>query len=929
MDPLSLTASIIAILQFTTKLGEGLRDAQDASKDCSHFTAEMSNLSNLLVTLLSRIDEESQDPWNVQVQELGGRDGVIYQYRVALEQLKDKITIGHGVRKITKTLLWKYVKNDAEYLLTRIERLKSHVRIALEMDHFKLSQANNNLLASIDDHNKVIHANVALLQRNQDHTKHLLIMDWLSSADFPAQQLDHIQRRQEETGFWFLNAPEFTDWIKGSQQTLFCPGIPGAGKTMMAAIAVDHLQKAVQTPDIGVAYLYCSYKRQEQQTTSSLLEAMLKQLVQDNPLIAKPVYDLYDTHEVRKTRPSVTAIVDTLKLVLASFTRTYVVIDALDECSDKDTDRSKLLEFCFNLQQQTSLHLMATSRHISNIVSKFAGVPKLEVRADPADVKRFVKGQIGRLPKCIQRDVGLQERIQDRFAEVSDGMFLLARLHIDSLLDKRTKAKVVQTLENLAKGTKALERAYDEAIIRIDSQLPEDSTLAKNTLSWIFYARRPFTVNELCHALAVEIEDEELNVDNIPDIDDIVSVCAGLVTIDEEGQILRLVHYTTQEYFETTLENWVPGAQYSIAATCITYLCFKTFQTGPAMSDTELETRAEEHPLLEYFAEYWASHIANVQEETAELAGSLLQQGNLVACIIQARSLTSLKKYSSLRQIPNSSQDFTGKMTGLHLTASLGLLHLSEELLLEGKGGVEMSRSQNGDGNTPLSLAAQSGHERVVEMLLKIDDIDLDHANDILETPLMLAAFKRHERVVKMLLDTGKVDVNARDKWGCTALWGAAQFGSKETVELLLARKADVNTKGFENSTALIQAACGEDTKIVELLLASKADVHATDIKNHTALIKAASWGRAEIVKLLLDTGKANVNAKNTYGYTALTEAVRARNGEIIRTLLAVDNIEVVRDRALEYVLDEAALSGHTDIVNMVNSHLEKHTPTV
>jgi hypothetical protein len=111
--------------------------------------------------------------------------------------------------------------------------------------------------------------------------------------------------------------------------------------------------------------------------------------------------------------------------------------------------------------------------------------------------------------------------------------------------------------------------------MRIDSQLPEDRTLAKNALSWISYARRPLTVTELCHALAVEIEDDELNVDNIPDIDDIVSVCAGLVTVDEKSQIIRLVHYTTQEYTETARESWIPQAQYIIAATCITYLCFK------------------------------------------------------------------------------------------------------------------------------------------------------------------------------------------------------------------------------------------------------------------------------------------------------------------------------------------------------------------
>lgn len=272
------------------------------------------------------------------------------------------------------------------------------------------------------DSSQVTQTGVLALQTYQDRSRHLATMEWLSSADFPAQQWDHMQRREEETGLWFLNAPQFKDWIDGSGSVLFCPGIPGAGKTMMAAIVVDHLQKTIQTPEIGVSYLYCSYKRQEQQSTSSLLAAILKQLVQDKFSIAEPVTKLYDKHEIGKTRPSADELFDVLKIVIKSYTKTYVVLDALDECSDQEFDRNQLLKLCFMLQQDTNLNLMATSRKISDIVDKFTGKPQLEVRADTADVKLYVKGQIARLPKCIQGDTDLQERIAEKIAEVVDGM---------------------------------------------------------------------------------------------------------------------------------------------------------------------------------------------------------------------------------------------------------------------------------------------------------------------------------------------------------------------------------------------------------------------------------------------------------------------------------------------------------------------------
>jgi hypothetical protein len=139
MDPLSITASIIAILQLTEKVGVCLRDAKDASKERSHFMTETSNLSRLLARLLSHVDNSSQDPWQTNLQELCEEDGLIYQYRIALEQLVDKISTGHGLRKLAKTLLWKYIKDDVELILSKVERLKSLVQIALQMDHMFVS----------------------------------------------------------------------------------------------------------------------------------------------------------------------------------------------------------------------------------------------------------------------------------------------------------------------------------------------------------------------------------------------------------------------------------------------------------------------------------------------------------------------------------------------------------------------------------------------------------------------------------------------------------------------------------------------------------------------------------------------------------------------------------------------------------------------
>jgi hypothetical protein len=253
--------------------------------------------------------------------------------------------------------------------------------------------------------------------------------------------------------------------------------------------------------------------------------------------------------------------------------------------------------------------------------------------------------------------------------------FLLARLYVDSLLDKKTKQKVLSTLEKLSKGTAALDKAYSDAIERIDGQLAEDRSLARRTISWVSYAQRLLITQELCHALAIVPGDRALNGDNFYDVEDIISVCAGLVTIDEESNIIRLVHYTTQEYFEYIRLEWNPGALEEIVSICLTYLAFDTFRSGICRSDEDFKERVGKSIFLDYAARHWAEHVRPVEATVSELALAFLQDNALVSCSTQ---IISMKGYAYQRY----SQMFLQATTGLHLSARFGLVLLSRMLLI-------------------------------------------------------------------------------------------------------------------------------------------------------------------------------------------------------------------------------------------------------
>lgn len=354
--------------------------------------------------------------------------------------------------------------------------------------------------------------------------------------------------------------------------------------------------------------------------------------------------------------------------------------------------------------------------------------------------------------------------------------FLLVYLHIDSLLTKKTKRKVLSALDALSTGSTALDDAYHEALDRIEDQPLDDSELAKTVLSWITYARRPLLAGELCHALAVEKGDTDLDPDNVPEVEDLISVCAGLVMIDEESNIIRLVHYTTQEYFERVREAWNPRAEQDIVSACLSYLSFDSFRSGICNNDSDFEDRLNRYQFLDYAARYWGSHMLAVTDTTIlEQAVEWLLQSELMPAVGQIMAIGSYK-YAGY------SQRIFRNITGFHVTAYFNLTHLMELLLKRSDGSLN---DVDYRGQTPLSWAAERGHKEVVKLLLGTSGIHVDPEEKSTQTPLSYAAMNGHEAVVKLLLATGKVDVNVENVLGWTPLSQAEERGHIATVKLL------------------------------------------------------------------------------------------------------------------------------------------------
>ena len=311
---------------------------------------------------------------------------------------------------------------------------------------------------------------------------------------------------------------------------------------------------------------------------------------------------------------------------------------------------------------------------------------------------------------------------------------------------------------------------------RINGQKLGQKELAKQVLSWITCAKRPLNVTELQHALAVQVGDSQLDEENIPPIEDIVSVCAGLVTVDEESEIIRLVHFTTQEYFERTQKQWFPDSETGVTTICVTYLSFDIFESGYCQTDEEFEERLHSNPFYHYVVHNWGHYAREASTLSEQVFGFLRFNAKVEA---SNQAMMSIRGWEGDE---GYSQEAPRQVTGLHLAAYFGIKEAVIVLLGQG----QIADWQESHGRTPLSYAASSGHEAVVKLLLATDGVEADAKDKDDQTPLSLAAFSGHEAVVKLLLATDGVEADAKDKDGRTPLSLAASSGHEAVVKLLL-----------------------------------------------------------------------------------------------------------------------------------------------
>jgi hypothetical protein len=186
---------------------------------------------------------------------------------------------------------------------------------------------------------------------------------------------------------------------------------------------VDDLLTRFQNDlSIGIAYLYCNFRRQDQQEANDLLASLVRQLAQSQPSLPSNVKELYDRHKAKRSRPSLDEVSRCLQSVVSMYSRVFIVVDALDECQVSDGCRTRFLTEILGLQDKRGVNIFATSRFIPEIVNEFEGSTQVEIRASERDVRTYLDHQMSPRRAFLKKNHELQEEIKDKIIEVVKGM---------------------------------------------------------------------------------------------------------------------------------------------------------------------------------------------------------------------------------------------------------------------------------------------------------------------------------------------------------------------------------------------------------------------------------------------------------------------------------------------------------------------------
>ncbi|KLU88157.1 hypothetical protein MAPG_07144 [Magnaporthiopsis poae ATCC 64411] len=634
-----------------------------------------------------------------------------------------------------------------------------------------------------------------------------------------------IANAADGTCEWLLKHETLKQWTRQPRGLLWIKGKPGSGKSTLMKYALRALPSIYGIDTHAFSFFFHGRGHELQRTPLGLFRSLLHQLLKRVPGALPDLIDYYENKRKTEGEPGeewqwdLQPLQDFLKSSLPKILERFPVIlfiDALDECGEKPARDvidylSDLLEILPSTDYQFGVCF--SCRHYPILELDGGSTIQLDTE-NTADISLYVRGRFSRRHPGAH----IERLISDR----SQGVFMWAHFVVERVMQLELKGESRAKIEiEIMKTPQALEDLYRELIRDV-----EDRPSTLKLMQWICFSTRPLTTDELQWAMAVDPDGSHKSLKSCRQSGGFIesdridrrikALSCGLAEIvpSSDTPVVQFIHQSVKDFFveaglsvlDNTSMSAIGMAHYRLSKICISYLAIE--EIGQ-LTDYEVFVARKRNA---------GRRVASCQR------GCTLELGN---------------------DIDWPSEALLERWYGM-----AGAL----DVILR-KGDHTIIDTKDGNGRTPLSLAAGSGHEAVVKQLLATGSVDVDSKDNMYgQTPLSWAAESGHEAVVKQLLATGSVDVDSKDNvYGQTPLSWAAEKGHEAVVKQLLATGSiNVDSKDNNGWTPLSWAAeRGHEAVVKQLLATGSVNIDSKDNNGWTPLSWAAENGHAAIVKLL------------------------------------------------------------------------------
>ncbi|KAI5819859.1 hypothetical protein BZA77DRAFT_274893 [Pyronema omphalodes] len=1012
-DPLSVSASIAGLIglaaQVTTVLKNYIEKVKSAHEDAKRLLRELLALSSVLDQIRDLLCGEDALLKGSSFSDTSLLISVLGSTNYHVDKLYKKLSKfstpnSNKLVDIWDRLTWPLTNDDYEKSVADLHRLTQLFHASLTASNctwlsethsnvMKKLQENHNelqttittlqkmaisppkavldqltdikgLLATVGDVSESITEikNISLglqrLERKFDEGELDKLMHWMSPIEPRVRHKEMAQRRLKNTGDWFIEMADFQNWKGASDcpggQIFGCYGKPGAGKSIICSLVIDHLL-AERHANSCVIWLYCDYQNENQQTAIYMTAALLKQLILANPGASDTIIQA-----LRDIKGSLNKSLDLNKLCellvesLQQFSKVYICIDALDECQKDRVSFLISLDGILNHPAlKSSLKLFLTGRPPmeSVVEDNFVGceLHAMTLTANTSDIIKYIDNQV----KSTERDgivmgEDFLQALKKTIISTADGMFLLPTLQIQHILEKTTLRDRREAFNTMPKGLNA---AFQDTLRRIQNQPEQKGKQALDAIKWVFLAERQLTVKELCCALSVRVGDKQFDEEGLPTLKSVLESCLGLIIVDQATSLVRLVHKSLQDFLEDEFnkrEIFLNGHQ-DIALTCLTYMNF------------EYESHQAEHKftLADYAIQNWGHHIRKSQPDYspdwAKITASFRDCARIAHVFYPSNS--------GLIQRPFSDSDLiyipiffglTDLAQYMFENFDINANHCLRILLTDNDAAVfaRRLRRPRHDAATPIMVAIQKNRVEIVRMLLDkgADIISPPYCEEV--SPLCYAVEMGHLEIVRILLEQGadpnrfsytpelcaimlaiklgfddilRLLLENGTKLSPPSAYGvpkplqmAAWLGRLTAVNILLDKGVHIESglDGWLFKSPLALAAEGGHIEVARLLFDRGADINSEE--GQPPLISASYNGHTEIVKFLLDKGARMEALGRNNSSTALLKAVAGNHIEVVELLLDKGANILAKSSFDETALSLAATKGNTAIVQLL-----------